>query len=190
MRFTHEATLRNHAHIPGALMAGVLLSITTGCWFYTIDPTPTGSTPRPSAVAVLYRADGEALDGHLLFEQRSEHVSVQVYVETGDTLGHALIVHETGDCTGAGFPAVGPHFNPHGSEHGCPGEEERHAGDLGTTFYEEGAIQGMDAPGATLVDGPASIIGRSVVLYAEPDRCVAPEGDGGARIACGVIAWE
>jgi Cu-Zn family superoxide dismutase len=39
-----------------------------------------------------------------------------------------------------------------------------------------------------LTPGPANIIGRSVIVHADPDDYkTQPTGNAGARIACGVI---
>jgi Cu-Zn family superoxide dismutase len=43
-------------------------------------------------------------------------------------------------------------------------------------------------PGATLVPGPTSIAGRSVVVHRDPDDySTQPAGNAGPRVACGVI---
>ncbi|HEX9686939.1 MAG TPA: superoxide dismutase family protein, partial [Burkholderiales bacterium] len=46
----------------------------------------------------------------------------------------------------------------------------------------------IDADIITLTPGPANIIGRSVIVHADPDDYkTQPTGNAGARIACGVI---
>ena len=46
----------------------------------------------------------------------------------------------------------------------------------------------VDLDVITLTPGPASIIGRGLIVHADPDDYkTQPTGNAGARIACGVI---
>lgn len=60
---------------------------------------------------------------------------------------------------------------------------------IGARVRVQAAVSGL-RPGdvMTLSKGPASIVGRSVVVHAQPDDYrTQPAGNTGARIACGVI---
>ncbi|KAG0466832.1 hypothetical protein HPP92_018412 [Vanilla planifolia] len=81
----------------------------------------------------------------------------------------------------------GAHFNPAGKEHGAPEDENRHAGDLGNV------IVGEDDS----LSGPNSIIGRAVVVHADPDdlgkgghELSKSTGNAGGRLACGIIGLQ
>ena len=46
----------------------------------------------------------------------------------------------------------------------------------------------VDVDSITVTPGPASIIGRGLIVHADPDDYkTQPTGNAGARIACGVI---
>jgi Cu-Zn family superoxide dismutase len=52
----------------------------------------------------------------------------------------------------------------------------------------DGVVRLEATIGTARLDGPHSIIGRSVVVHARGnDPSQPPDGDAGARIACGVI---
>ena len=96
----------------------------------------------------------------------------------------------------------GPHFNPAGKTHGAPGDEERHAGDLGNiTANAEGVATVSLVDKQIPLTGPNSILGRAVVVHelvddlgkgdhSEPGtqgKTSKTTGNAGARLACGVI---
>uniref|UniRef100_A0A6N2KJC6 Superoxide dismutase copper/zinc binding domain-containing protein n=1 Tax=Salix viminalis TaxID=40686 RepID=A0A6N2KJC6_SALVM len=65
---------------------------------------------------------------------------------------------------------LGPHFNPLKKDHGAPGDNKRHAGDLGNIIagsdgVAEVSIKDLQIP----LSGMHSILGRAVVVHADPD---------------------
>ena len=145
----------------------------------------------PRANAQLKPTKGSKAFGEATFEQVGDKVRVVIFVQ-GLKPGqeHGLHVHEAGDCSsGDGMSAKG-HFNPHGKPHGNPASAERHAGDLPSLKANKagrGNVQ-VDVDGFTVTPGPASIIGRGLIVHADPDDYkTQPTGNAGARIACGVI---
>ena len=86
--------------------------------------------------------------------------------------------------------SAGGHFNPLGKPPGQPGSAERHAGDLPALKADKGGRAHIYADVAviTLKPGPTSIVGRALVVHADPDDYkTQPTGNSGVRIACGVI---
>lgn len=81
---------------------------------------------------------------------------------------HGLHVHESGDVS-SGCASVGDHYNPRGSPHGSPNDDDkhRHAGDLGNIRADDtgrASFRFMDS-----VLEVWDIIGRSVVITQNPD---------------------
>ena len=101
---------------------------------------------------------------------------------------HAFHIHEKGDCGADGMNAGG-HFNPAGKPHGQPGKDS-HAGDLPMLEAAKNGRAKLDVTltGLTIQPGPNSIVGRGLVIHADPDDFkTQPTGNAGARLACGVI---
>nr|BAC10110.1 copper/zinc-superoxide dismutase [Oryza sativa Japonica Group]BAD30565.1 copper/zinc-superoxide dismutase [Oryza sativa Japonica Group] len=138
------------------------------------------------AVAVL--ASSEGVKGTIFFSQEGDPTSV-----TGSVSGlkpglHGFHVHALGDTTNGCMST--PHFNPTGKEHGAPQDENRHAGDLGNI------TAGADVANVNVSDsqipltGAHSIIGRAVVVHADPDdlgkghELSKTTGNAGGRVAC------
>ena len=143
------------------------------------------------ANAQLQATKGNKTFGEATFEQRGGKVHVVIYVQ-GLKPGqeHGLHIHEVGDCSsGDGMSAKG-HFNPFGKPHGMPGTAERHAGDLPPLKAAKNGRAKVDVEvdGISVTPGPGSIIGRAVIVHADPDDFrTQPTGNAGARLACGVI---
>jgi Cu-Zn family superoxide dismutase len=143
------------------------------------------------ATAKLEPTKGSKTFGEATFEQVGDKVHVVVYVQ-GLKPGqeHGLHIHEVGDCSsGDGMSAKG-HFNPYGKPHARHDSRERHAGDLPSLKAAKNGRAKVDAmlDIITVGPGPASIVGRGLIVHADPDDYkTQPTGNAGARIACGVI---
>lgn len=103
---------------------------------------------------------------------------------------HGFHIHEFGDCSAPDGSSAGEHFNPEGKSHGGPEGPDHHLGDLGNIEADAGgrAAISMTTDIVTLDAGPRGILGRAVIVHAEPDDLKTdPSGNSGARLACGVI---
>jgi Cu-Zn family superoxide dismutase len=143
------------------------------------------------ATAQLQPTKGNKTFGEATFEQVGDKVRVIVFVQgLKPDSEHGFHIHEVGDCSsGDGMSAKG-HFNPHGKPHASPTTAERHAGDLPPLKAAKDGRAKIDVTldVITLGPGPASIIGRGLIVHADPDDFkTQPTGNSGARIACGVI---
>jgi superoxide dismutase, Cu-Zn family len=142
-----------------------------------------------SAVCILLPVGDSHVSGVVRFTQGHEVVQIRGKV-TGLKPGkHAFHVHEFGDLTSMkdGMSA-GSHFNPTHQPHGAPGDKERHAGDFGNIEADENGVAeiSLDDPVIQL-NGPNSIIGRSLVIHVDSDKFTQPVGNAGARVTVGVI---
>lgn len=141
------------------------------------------------ASAGLAPTKGNKTVGEVTFEQVGDKVRVTAQViNLKPNQEHGFHIHEVGDCSsGDGMSAKG-HFNPYGKPHGQGAE--RHAGDMPNLKADaKGRIRLVtELDTITLTPGPASIIGRGVIVHADPDDySTQPTGNAGARLACGVI---
>ncbi|MBI2752490.1 MAG: superoxide dismutase family protein [Betaproteobacteria bacterium] len=145
----------------------------------------------PRATAQLQPTKGNKTFGEATFEQVGDKVHVAVIVQ-GLKPGqeHGLHIHEVGDCSSGDGMSTKGHFNPFGKPHGHAGSAERHAGDLPALKANQAGRANVqaDLDIITLTPGPASILGRGLIVHADPDDYkTQPTGNAGARIACGVI---
>jgi Cu-Zn family superoxide dismutase len=143
------------------------------------------------ATAGLQPTKGGKVIGEVTFEQQGDKVHVLANVQ-GLKPGaeHGFHIHEAGDCSAADASSAKGHFNPTGKAHGNPSAAEHHAGDLPALKAGSNGRAKLDTTitGVTLGPGPTSIMGRGLVIHADPDDYTSqPAGNSGARIACGVI---
>lgn len=143
------------------------------------------------AAASLTPTQGNNVRGLLVFHEMGDHLMVHVQV-SGLKPGaeHGMHVHEKGDCASADGTSAGGHFNPDGKPHG-PQNAAHHAGDMPPLKADANGVadQKFMLMGPTVAAGPASLVGRAVIVHANPDDFTTqPTGNSGARIGCGVIA--
>ena len=159
------------------------LALAAGC-----QTTPTAPL---RATASLQPTKGSKAYGEVTFEQAGGKVRVMANVAgLKPNQEHGFHVHEAGDCSSGDGMSTKGHFNPHGKPHGHFGGAERHAGDLPALKADKAGRAKLDAELdiITVAAGPASVIGRGLIVHADPDDYkTQPTGNAGASIACGVI---
>jgi len=150
----------------------------------------SSETDAESATAELQALGGSGVTGKATFTATTDgkiHVEANL---SGLTPGkHGFHVHEWGDCSAPDGMSAGGHFNPDGHEHGSPGVAA-HPGDLGNLEADTNgrATLSLVLDQVTLDAGPLSIVGRGLIVHADPDDLTSqPVGMAGARIACAVV---
>jgi superoxide dismutase, Cu-Zn family len=168
------------------LIAGTAIAVLAGCG-RTMRAVPGGET------ITIRDAPGRTV-GTALLMPTAEGVHVVMQVSGLEPGPHGVHIHRDGRCEGPDFESSGPHFNPHGREHGFQNPRGFHAGDLPN--LEVGAdgngLLNAVAVGVTLEPGRQNSLrgpgGTSLVIHASADDYrTDPAGGSGERIACGVI---
>mmetsp|Transcript_13521 Transcript_13521/g.30743 ORF Transcript_13521/g.30743 Transcript_13521/m.30743 type:complete len:195 (+) Transcript_13521:70-654(+) len=146
--------------------------------------------------------------GVVTFKQTDANTCVISWDIKGMTKGlHGFHIHEKADFSN-GCLSAGPHYNPFNKLHGAPEDEDRHVGDLGNIKAgDDGCSKGTIKDRLIKLEGETSVIGRSVMVHADPDdlgkgdnsepggngkppvngKASKVTGNAGARIACGEI---
>lgn len=153
------------------------------------DQAARRGTATPTAVAVLQPVGDSGVHGVVHFRKQGDVVRVEGRI-TGLSPGkHGFHVHEFGDLTDMEKgESAGDHFNPTDQPHGPPDGEARHVGDLGNIEANDQGIAIIEIEDRVLtLDGPYSILGRSLVVHEGEDMFTQPSGDAGGRLAFGVI---
>jgi Cu-Zn family superoxide dismutase len=150
------------------------------------------STPvaKYDAIAVLSPASGSQVSGSVSFRTIPGGVHLDAVVAGLSQGDHGFHVHEVGDCSAADATSAKGHFNPFAKAHGAYGHGEHHVGDIPSLSADAGgkATLSVDLAGPTIGAGEASILGRAIIVHADPDDYKSqPAGNSGKRIACGVI---
>ncbi|MHC1727518.1 MAG: superoxide dismutase family protein [Syntrophobacteraceae bacterium] len=171
------------------IVKGVLLSVVifgvalTGC------SRKSGPTEVKEGIAVMNPTEGSKVRGMVSFVKSGKGVRITANIQGLAPGLHGFHIHEFGDCSSPDANSAGGHFNPTDSIHGAPNAEKRHAGDLGNVEADKSGQARLEVTDGMLkLEGPESIIGRAVIVHAQPDDFkTQPTGNAGARLACGVI---
>ncbi len=152
-----------------------------------IDAPPATSITQ--AVVTINPTKGNQARGSVTFTQVEGGVKVTANIQ-GLTPGkHGFHIHEFGDCSADDASSAGGHFNPTHTKHGGPDSAERHAGDLGNIVADATGKASYERVDKVIkLNGEDTIVGRSVIVHANPDDYVTqPTGNAGARVGCGII---
>jgi len=176
------------------LLAPVTISILAGllsaCSSTDSAPVRTAGKPSPpQASALLAPTQGNTVQGNAIFRQE-KNGSIRVIAEvSGLTPGsHGFHIHEKGDCSAPDASSAGGHYNPHETPHGKAGDGTHHAGDLPSLEADAAGNAKLNVVLNSLtLDGDHSIVGRGLIVHANPDDYSQPVGNAGARVACAVI---
>jgi Cu-Zn family superoxide dismutase len=143
------------------------------------------------AKAIIFPTQGNKVSGGFQFVQTPNGVKVSALL-TGlvPNQNHGVHIHKYGDLTDmVKGNSVGGHYNPENHAHGLPPNPIRHAGAFGNikaNKYGEAMFEFMD-DSISILGAKNPILGRSVVVHANPDTGEQPAGNAGARIGVGVI---
>jgi Cu-Zn family superoxide dismutase len=145
----------------------------------------------PGAVAQLASTTGNTATGTVTFTQRGDKVLIAGKLSgLKPNAEHGFHVHEKGDCSSGDGMSAGGHFNPRAMAHGHYDNSDRHAGDMPNIRSDANgnASYSFESELYTVADGPATVVGKAVVIHRDPDDYKSqPAGNSGPRIACGVV---
>lgn len=168
-----------------------LVSVATAlltCCFQT--PPDTAGEEAELARADLKDANGARI-GSVTFTRKPERVDVSIALSGVADGEHGVHVHVEGACDGPDFKSAGGHWDPTMDDHGAPGADHHHAGDLGNVIVESSTGKSkLTLVGINLIDGDvSSVLGHAVIVHEQGDDFMTqmPPGNAGARIGCGII---
>jgi Cu-Zn family superoxide dismutase len=151
----------------------------------------SGAVGSEHAQAEIKDATGQVV-GRATLTQTLDGVRIQTTFAGLPAGIHGFHIHETGRCEPP-FRTAADHFSPEPKEHGKENPKGRHAGDLpNLTVPENGSVLvDLIEPMVSLRPGPNSLMdgdGSALVVHeSRDDNTTDPDGNSGARIACGVI---
>ncbi len=167
-----------------AICCAILFSAgVTSAW-----PQADGSIK--DGIAVISPASGSLCKGIVRFKLEDGGVKLTADIQgLAPDSRHGFHIHEFGDCSAADATSAGSHYDPAGTKHhGRPSDTAKHGGDMGNLQADNAGKAHLELllDGVT-ISGEHSILGRAVIIHANPDDFSQPVGNAGGRIGCGVI---
>ncbi|GGH51441.1 superoxide dismutase family protein [Frigidibacter albus] len=177
--------------IPAALLAASF-AFPAAAQQAPAQETPTAPAPEvPAAAASFVDAEGAEI-GTATLTGTPHGVLIGMEV-TGLPASKwvAFHIHEGETCEhDHRFESAGGHFNPSEADHGYMSETGPHSGDMPNQYVASDGILMAEVFNSyvDLDGGPTSVIGRTLMIHAEPDDYTSqPAGAAGERLACAVI---
>jgi len=161
---------------PSLLLAAALAAVLAAC--KTVDEAP-GTASRANVGARLVPTGGSTMTGGVAFRQVEGGVVIVANLAGGTPGQWRVVIHANGICTSPNGFAAGPPLM-------LPGTSLPAAVQISTNANGGPGLSAR-LPGLAL-DGPASIIGKSVVVHAGALGSLEARPDvPNNRVACGVI---
>ena len=141
----------------------------------------------------LKNAKAESIGVATITEKTGTGVEIALDLKGLPPGEHGLHFHMTPKCEGPDFASAGGHFNPTGKKHGLQNPEGPHAGDVNNITVTAGGTAKATVSNAnvSLGTGANSLFangGTALLIHAAADDMKTdPDGNAGARIACGVV---
>lgn len=158
--------------------------------FFATEPA---SAIGEKAVVDVKGVDGKDIGQIRLFETTAG-VLLKIKLKGLAPGPHGFHVHDRGECKGD-FQSAGGIYNPLGAKHGFLNDEGPMVGDLPNLIAgPTGEVEAeLVSPFVTLSKEAEETIydadGTSLVIFEKADDYLSdPEGNAGARVACGIIS--
>jgi superoxide dismutase, Cu-Zn family len=157
-----------------------------------VEPSPALAVGE-KAHAELKSRDGKDL-GKIRIVETTAGVLIRVKLKGLTPGAHGFHITKVGKCEGE-FESAGPIYNPLGAKHGYLNLEGPMAGDLPNLVVPASGEVEMDLVSAFVTlnkESEDSLVdndGAAFVIHEKPDDYKSePDGNSGARVACGVIS--
>jgi Cu-Zn family superoxide dismutase len=150
-----------------AIAAAAMTGLLTGCG--AMERMTGGG---PTAKATLQTNMDSGVRGTATFTQKSDKVRLVANISgLNPNQEHGFHIHEKGDCSSGDGMSAGGHFNPLGKPHAHPSTPDRHAGDMLALKADDygNAMLSTELDVITVTEGPTGIIGRGLIVHAQPD---------------------